>query len=53
MMVVAVQDRGFCLGHMDECDLRSLRSLIKSGGLEEGRKWYRILKEIESILKEK
>ena len=36
---------------MDEDDLRSLLNLIKSGGLVDGRKWYKIASEIEEALK--
>lgn len=52
-MLVTVQDRGFRLDYMDEDDLRSLRALIKNGGLVEGRKWFDILKEIDTLLRDK
>lgn len=52
-MLIIVQDRGFRLDYMNEDDLRSLRTLISSGGLVEGRKWNGILQEINAILKDK
>ncbi len=52
-MLVTVQDRGFRLDYMDEDDLRSLRALIKNGGLCESRKWFGILKEIDTLLRDK
>lgn len=50
-MTVQVFDRNFSLGYMSEDDLRSLRSLIKTGNLTESRKWNRVLNEIDTILK--
>ena len=52
-MLVMTQYRGFSLSYMTEDDLRSLRKLIQSGGLEERRKWYGIKKEIDGLLKDK
>ena len=52
-MLVNQKDRGFCLEYMDEEDLRSLRSLIRSGGLVEGRKWYGVMKEIDETLRDR
>lgn len=52
-MVINNHDRGYSLDYMDEEDLRSLRSLIKSGGLMESRKWYSVKKEIDGLLRDK
>ena len=52
-MLVTVQDRGFRLDYMDEDDLRSLRSLIKTGSLTESRNWHCVLNEIDTILRDK
>ncbi len=52
-MLVNQKDRGFCLEYMEEEDLRSLRSLIRSGGLVESRKWQDVKKEIDELLRDK
>ena len=52
-MLVTEQDRGFRLDYMDEDDLRSLRTLIKNGGLCESRKWNGIMNDIDTILRDK
>ena len=52
-MLVIVNDRGFRLDYMDEDDLRSLRSLIKTGSLTESRNWHGVLNEIDTILRDK
>jgi hypothetical protein len=52
-MIVTVCDRGFRLDYMDEDDLRSLRSLIKTGSLTESRNWHGVLNEIDTILRDK
>jgi len=53
MMVAVAHDRCFCIDYMDEDDLRSLRELIRNGGLLESRRWQGILNEINVLLKEK
>lgn len=52
-MIVTVCDRGFRLDYMNEDDLRSLRSLIKTGSLTESRKWNSVLNEIDATLRDK
>ena len=52
-MLVTIQDRGYRLDYMNEEDLRSLRNLIRNGGLCESRKWHDTLEEINTILKDK
>lgn len=52
-MLVIVHDRGFRLDYMNEDDLRSLRTIIKNGGLVESRRWQGILEEINVILRDK
>ena len=52
-MVINNHDRGYSLDYLDEEDLRSLRSLIKTGCLTESRKWNRVLNEIDATLKDK
>ena len=52
-MIVTVCDRGFRLDYMNEDDLRSLRTIIKNGGLVESRRWQGILEEINVILRDK
>ena len=52
-MLVIQNDRGYRLDYMNEDDLRSLRCLIKSGGLVEGRKWYGVMKEIDETLRDR
>ena len=52
-MLVVTTDRGFRLDYMDEDDLRSLRSLIKTAGLVESRRWQLVLEEINVLLKER
>ncbi|MBQ8969205.1 MAG: hypothetical protein IJ064_05695 [Bacteroidaceae bacterium] len=51
MILHRARKKYFCLNYMDEDDLRSLLNLIKSGGLVDGRKWYKIASEIEEALK--
>lgn len=52
-MLVIANYRGFSLDYMNEDDLRSLRTLIKNGGLCESRKWHGVLNEIDTILRDK
>lgn len=52
-MLVIVEDKGFSLRYMNEDDLRSLRSLIKTGSLTESRKWNSVLNEIDATLRDK
>lgn len=52
-MLVITNDRCFCLDYMNEDDLRSLRSLIKTGCLAESRKWNSVLNEIDATLRDK
>ena len=52
-MIVTVCDRGFRLDYMNEDDLRSLRSLIKTGCSTESRKWNSVLNEIDATLRDK
>lgn len=52
-MLVIIQDRGYRLDYMSEDDLRSLRSLIKTGCLTESRKWNSVLNEIDATLRDK
>lgn len=51
MIIQRLSTAGFCLNYMDEDDLRSLLTLIKSGGLVDGRRWDRVKNEIESELR--
>lgn len=52
-MLVIDNDRGFRIDYMNEDDLRSLRSIIKTGCLTESRKWYSVLNEIDATLRDK
>lgn len=52
-MLVIANDRGFRLDYMNEDDLRSLRSIIKTGCLTERRRWNSILNEIDTIIRDK
>ena len=52
-MLVIANDRGFRIDYMNEDDLRSLRSLIKTGSSTESHNWQGVLNEIDTILRDK